>query len=60
LLIPSPLEEEEYIKQKSLDSPTVDVGAIIKDTFSNRHPIELVSYYSSMYLDSQLVIIQED
>ncbi|MBE9490893.1 MAG: hypothetical protein IMY67_11405 [Bacteroidetes bacterium] len=52
------LIDGENIKAISPEWPPIDNSAIIKETFSNRHPIELVSYYSSMYLDSQLVIVQ--
>lgn len=30
-----------------------------KEVLSNQHPIEIVSYYSSIYLDSQLIILQK-
>lgn len=31
----------------------------VEEVLSDRHPIEIVSYYSSIYLDSQLVILQQ-
>lgn len=45
------------------DDPTSESESLkheetVKELFSNRHPIELVSYYSSIYLDSQLIIVQ--
>lgn len=54
----TPKLEGENIKAVLSDTPATDSSAIIREVFSNRHPIELVSYYTSMYLDSQLVIVQ--
>jgi hypothetical protein len=46
-------EDEQSLERRSLEHER-----IVKELYSNRHPIELVSYYSSIYLDSQLVIVQ--
>jgi len=43
-------EEEQAIEREH--------DEVIKKLYSNKHPIELVSYYSSIYLDSQLIIVQ--
>ena len=43
---------------QSPESQSLEHERIVKDVYSNRHPIELVSYYSSIYLDSQLIIVQ--
>lgn len=45
-------------KRKSTERQFLEHDEIVKELYSNRHPIELVSYYSSIYLDSQLIIVQ--
>ena len=59
------MEDEYQVTQMLPDARTTEEQAIesehdevIKELYSNRHPIELVSYYSSIYLDSQLIIVQ--
>lgn len=44
--------------ERTSESHSIEHEKIVKELYSNRHPIELVSYYSSIYLDSQLIIVQ--
>jgi len=46
--------EEEKLTEQQFENHK----KIVRELYSNRHPIELVSYYSSIYLDSQLIIVQ--
>lgn len=45
-------------ERKLTERQFLEHSKIVKELYSNRHPIELVSYYSSIYLDSQLIIVQ--
>jgi len=44
--------------EQSPERRSIEREEIVKELYSNRHPIELVSYYSSIYFDSQLIIVQ--
>lgn len=48
----------EIYDKISIHERIIDNEEKVKKIFSNRHPIELVSYYSSVFLDSQLIIVQ--
>jgi hypothetical protein len=37
----------------------LEEDVLTEEVLSNRHPIEMGSYYSSIYLDSQLIILQK-
>jgi len=48
--------EEIGIKRTDI---SLEDEVLVKEILSDRHPIELVSYYSSIYFNSQLIILQQ-
>lgn len=52
------VDGEENVEKSSTQILFMDVERKVKEIFSDRHPIELAAYYSSVFLDSQLIIVQ--